>query len=157
MKSITIAGQSFEISEPYEAGHPLTDIEAKRLNQLRGENIANNMRKAVKEAVESGNLNQITKEIADYDATYEFTAVSAGGARRMDPEEREARSLEAFLLARLLLGATAAETPPPAHEGRAAEVLAEIRPELLPERFREEARALRKGVVHRPPEGQNPP
>ena len=93
MKNITIAGEVFEISEPYAEGHVISTIEATRLNQLRGENIANNMRKAVKSAVTANNVAEIRREIVDYDAEYEFTAVVAGGRRTMDPVERECRAI----------------------------------------------------------------
>lgn len=92
MRSITIASHAFDIGEPYVEGHVLSAIEAGKLNQLRGENIANNMRKAVKEADEAGNLNAMAAEITTYDESYEFTTVSAGG-RGMSQEEREARSI----------------------------------------------------------------
>ncbi len=93
MRNITIAGASFEISEPYVEGHVISAIEATRLNQLRGENIANNMRKGVKAAVASDNVDEMRREIVEYDNVYVFTAVSAGGRRTMDPVERECRAI----------------------------------------------------------------
>lgn len=88
-KTITISGQNFEISTPYAEGHTVTAIEAKVLNQTRAENIGNNFRKAVAEAVEKGNLSEVTAAIAAYDAGYTF---SAGGVARVpvDPIEAEA-------------------------------------------------------------------
>ena len=89
-----IAGEKFEVSQPYEEGHTLTIIEAKVLNQVRSENIANNMRKGVKEAVANDTLKEFTKELIKYDNVYEFAMPSAGGGRKtMDPVEREARKL----------------------------------------------------------------
>ena len=108
MKNITIAGEVFEISEPYAEGHVISTIEATRLNQLRGENIANNMRKAVKSAVTANNVAEIRREIVDYDAEYEFTAVVAGGRRTMDPVERESRAIARDSIKKSL----AEESPP---------------------------------------------
>lgn len=93
-KEKIIAGHKFQVSQPYEAGHVLTEIEARVLNQVRSENIANNLRKAVKEAEANGTLDEIAKLVAEYDAQYQFTTPSEGGGRRtLDPVEREARSI----------------------------------------------------------------
>lgn len=93
-KAKIIAGEKFEVSQPYEEGHTLSIIEAKVLNQVRSENIANNMRAAVKEAIFDGTLPAFKKDLAAYDAAYEFSTPSSGGGRTtMDPVEREARKL----------------------------------------------------------------
>jgi hypothetical protein len=93
MKSITINGEAFEVSTPYGAGHQVTEIEAKVLNQTRAENIGNNFRKAVKDAMDKGeNLDAIRAQIVEYDAAYAF---AAGGIARtpIDPIEKEARAI----------------------------------------------------------------
>lgn len=92
-KTKVIAGEEFQVTQPYAAGHTLTEIEAKVLNQVRSENIANNMRKAVKEAIEEGTLDKVRGLVTEYDAQYEFTTPSAGGGRKMDPVEREAHNI----------------------------------------------------------------
>ena len=92
-KTITIAGEQFEVSLPYAEGHACTAAEAKALNQVRSENIRNNMSKIVKEAKENGDLNGATAKVAEYDTGYEFTLASVGGGRKMDPVEKEARVL----------------------------------------------------------------
>lgn len=93
-KTITIAGKTFDVSTPYEEGHTLTAAEAKALNQVRCENIRNNMAKAVKEGVEAGKSDaELAQEVATYDAEYVFTLASTGGRRVMDPVEKEARTL----------------------------------------------------------------
>lgn len=88
-KTISIAGQNFEVSTPFMAGHAINEIEAKVLNQTRAENIGNNFRKAVAAALEKGDLAEVTAAIAEYDAAYTF---SAGGTARtpVDPIEAEA-------------------------------------------------------------------
>jgi hypothetical protein len=53
-KTKTIEGKNFEISQPYEEGHVITAIEARVLNQTRSENIGNNVRAKLKEAIEAG-------------------------------------------------------------------------------------------------------
>lgn len=107
-KTITIQGIEFDVSQPYLAGHPCTEAEAKALNQTRAENIRNNMASKVKAANEAagkdaeGNQNPLDKkalstlatEVAEYDAGYEFTLASVGGGRASrDPIEVEANKI----------------------------------------------------------------
>lgn len=94
-KSITIQGEKFEIDAPYVTGHPLTEIEAKVLNQTRAENVRNNVAALVKEAKEKGTLAEVRAKVAEYDQKYTFTSGAAGGVGRrvMDPVERECRSI----------------------------------------------------------------
>ena len=96
-KEITIAGQTFAVLQPYAAGHVITEAEAKALNQVRAENIRNNMASKVKAAFDGtakeGEPTQdtIAQFVADYDAAYEFTLASVGGGKRStDPNEVEA-------------------------------------------------------------------
>lgn len=103
-KTTIISGQSFEIATPYAAGHVLTEVEAKVLNQTRVENVRNNVAKAVKEAYDSGDETKIAEvrtAVAAYDAEYVFTAGGSRGALatvRLDPVEREARKLAKSIL-----------------------------------------------------------
>ena len=76
-KTISIAGTAFEVSAPYVEGAVLTAAEAKVLNQTRAENIGNNFRKDVKDAIEKGDLASVTAAIAKYDAEYAFTLSNA--------------------------------------------------------------------------------
>lgn len=98
-KTKTIAGLEFTISQPYDEGHVCTAAEAKALNQTRSENIGNNMRKAVEAALEAQDkgdkslINAIHAEVAKYDSEYAFTLANVGASRRLDPVEREARSI----------------------------------------------------------------
>jgi len=96
-KTVTIHGESFELSTPYVAGHVLTEAEAKHLNQTRLENVRNNVAKAVKEATESQDPAKIAEArslVAEYDAKYEFTLAGAGAPRvTLDPVQKEARKL----------------------------------------------------------------
>lgn len=96
-KEITIAGHTFAVLQPYAAGHVITEAEAKALNQVRAENIRNNMASKVKAAFEgTAKEGEPTEEniaqfVADYDASYEFTLASVGGGKRSsDPNEVEA-------------------------------------------------------------------
>jgi len=97
-KTKIIDGESFEITWPYAAGHVLNDAEAKALNQVRSENIGNNLRSAVKEAkekAEKGDANAMTElrtTVAEYDREYTF-ALGGTPARKLDPVEREARNI----------------------------------------------------------------
>ena len=100
MKSITVQGIAVEVSQPYEAGHQITEAEAKALNQVRAENIANNLRKTFKDLLEAagGDTAAVQADaqakVAEYDASYEFTLASVGGgATRLDPLTKECRSI----------------------------------------------------------------
>lgn len=104
-KAKIIAGESFQVSQPYAAGHTLTEVEAKVLNQVRSENIGNNLRELVKEALEArekgdnSKYDALAEAVAKYDAEYTFTSGGGGGvSRKLDPVEREAKSLaEAYV------------------------------------------------------------
>lgn len=92
-KTISISGEKFEVSEPYAEGHLISAIEAKVLNQTRAENIGNNFRSEVKEALTNGHdLTEVRGKLAEYDGQYTF---SMGGSTRqpVDPVEREARKI----------------------------------------------------------------
>lgn len=95
-KEITIAGATFPVTTPYEAGHSITEAEAKALNQVRCENIRNNTAKAVKEALENGG--DASAIVSKYDAEYTFTLGRVGGRRSVDPLERETERLAKALL-----------------------------------------------------------
>jgi hypothetical protein len=90
-KTISIAGQPFELTAPYVAGQTINDAEAKTLNQTRCENIGNNFRKDVKAAVESNDaakLQEVINAVAAYDKTYTFSMTTA--REPVDPVESEA-------------------------------------------------------------------
>lgn len=89
---MSIEGLVFEVSAPYAEGHSITAAEAKALNQMRKENIGNNVRKAIKDL--KGEAETFTEEqaaqaasiVAEKDANYEFTLASARGPSK-DPLE----------------------------------------------------------------------
>lgn len=98
-KSKIINGIAFLISQPYEAGHTLTEIEARVLNQTRSENIGNNVRAKIKEMQEAEKSeDEIRSFVSTVDSEYEFNAVRDGSARVTDPYEREAIKLARDLL-----------------------------------------------------------
>lgn len=82
----TIAGQTFAIYQPYEAGHVLSEGEASQLNQVFAENIRNNRAKWVTELVEAGSFDQDSAQEAldEYMDSYEM-GVRTGGGRIGDP------------------------------------------------------------------------
>jgi hypothetical protein len=100
-KAITIQGLTFEVSQPYAAGHVVTEMEAMALNQTRAENIRNNFAKTVKDAqAEDGSVTDdqkkaLAKELAEYDKQYEF---SVGGGRSLDPIQKEAKIIATQLV-----------------------------------------------------------
>ncbi len=98
-KTKTIEGRNFTSSQPYEEGHVLTAIEARVLNQTRSENIGNNVRGKLKEAIEQGaSDDELTALVAEVDAAYACTAAGTRAAARLDPYEREARKIARELL-----------------------------------------------------------
>lgn len=112
-KEIMIQGLKFTATTPYEAGHQLTEVEAKVLNQTRLENLRNNFASTVKAANEGGEgaptADDLPRLFAEYDGKYTFAMPSTGGgARKLDPVEREARALAIEIIRDNL----AAETPP---------------------------------------------
>ncbi len=93
-KSKIIAGLSFELSQPYVEGQSINAAEAKTLNQVRSENIGNNLRDLVKKAIDAGKTDELAAAVAKYDTDYVFTMASAGGtSKSLDPVERKARSM----------------------------------------------------------------
>src|SRR5690606_9743805 len=93
-KNKKIGDHVFPISQPYEEGHTLTAIEAKVLNQVRAENIGNNVRKKVQELLAEGKTAEAEALVAEKDREYQFTEAAAGGSSRtMDPVEKEARKI----------------------------------------------------------------
>lgn len=103
-KPKVINGISFDILQPYAAGHVLTDIEARVLNQTRAENVGNNVRQKIKDLLEpedgSAPADEATIKsmVAEFDQDYEFRSVSEGGRTSRDPYEVEARKLARELL-----------------------------------------------------------
>ena len=102
-KTITIYEEEFTVTTPYAEGHVVTAAEAKALNQVRAENIANNFRAKIKAAKEEGTLDQVRADLAAYDAEYVFTLASVGGGRApVDPVEREAKSIATQLVTNMI-------------------------------------------------------
>lgn len=113
MKNKVIAGESFQISQPYVAGHTLTEAEAKTLNQVRSENIGNNLREKIKELLDAGKLDEAKALVAERDSTYEFTLATVSAAAKLDPVEKEARAIaKEIVKAKLAEKGLKATTPP---------------------------------------------
>lgn len=97
-KEISIHGEKFTVTTPYVEGHTLSAIEAKVLNQVRAENVANNFRKSIGAALEkpeadrAGAMDAVRTEFTKYEGEYTF---AAGGSTRtpIDPVEREAQAI----------------------------------------------------------------
>lgn len=105
-KTKTIEGKNFEISQPYVEGHTISAIEARVLNQTRSENIGNNIRAKLKEAIANGaSDDELAQMVAELDASYVFTAAGTRAAAKLDPYEKEA-----VKMARELVKANLAET-----------------------------------------------
>lgn len=108
-KTVKIQGVYVDVSQPYEAGHAITEAEAKALNQVRAENIGNNTRAAIKALVDEHNgetegavQTAAQKLVAERDASYEFTMASAGGTTRLDPLTKECRAIaKSFIISKI--------------------------------------------------------
>lgn len=89
--SLSIYGLVFDVTAPYAEGHVLNAAEAKTLNQVRKENIGNNVRKRIADL--KGEAETFTEEqaaeaasiVAEVDTNYEFTLSSARGTTSRDP------------------------------------------------------------------------
>lgn len=96
-----IKGYTFTLSEPFQAGTVITKGEAQALNDLRVENIANNLRKLVNDElallpegtmIAQHRLDEIQARIGEYDRGYQFLEKHTPRDRPGDIE-REARAI----------------------------------------------------------------
>jgi hypothetical protein len=106
----TIAGKQYNIPRPYVAGHVLTAGEASSMNQTLAENVRNNMAKKLEgafegkpateteAAVEPISAEEAQAQVTAYAKEYEF-GERGPSSPRMDPEEKEARSMAATYVA----------------------------------------------------------
>lgn len=98
-KEVRISGEKFELRTPFKAGDVIDEATARQLNQVRLENIGNNYRKRIDEAVEArdngdpSKWNEVVAALAQYDAEYTFAMPGTGTRVVRDPVEREARSI----------------------------------------------------------------
>lgn len=96
-KNKLIDGVTYKITAPYVLGHVVNEAEARVLNQVRSENIGNNLRAKLKELhakVDGGGLQEAIDLVAKTDEDYVFTIANTGsGARKLDPIEREALAI----------------------------------------------------------------
>lgn len=96
MTKINIFNNEFEVPDLYAEGHVCTDLEAKQLNRCLAENVGNNQRKFIKEAIEKdGNVSsEVMATFNEYAAAYRFTEASVGSRRStMTPVEKEAKKI----------------------------------------------------------------
>ena len=112
--SIQIAGESFNVPQPYTAGHVLTANEASSLNQTYAENVRNNMASKVKAHKEAGTFaaDVFQGTVDDYCDSYEF-GQRTGGGRSGDPVKTEAMSITRDLIRQAISKAAAADSSKP--------------------------------------------
>ena len=80
-KTISIYDIEFKVPQPYSEGHVLTAIEAKQLNQVFAENIANNQRAAIKKAIAREGITVDQLDIVEINEA--FAAVSLASTREL--------------------------------------------------------------------------
>lgn len=126
--TIRIYENDFQVPAPYAEGHPLSAVEAKVLNRVFAENIANNQRKAIKEALEADGITAAVRQDFDsYAAEYQFTEAAAGSGRAtMTPLEKEAKKIATALVNKHLRDTDRkkADVDKDAYDARVAEVAA---------------------------------
>lgn len=104
MTNIRISGFAFSFPSRYTSGEVLGEAEAHALNQLRAENISNNVSGWVKEALRASGgdlgeaqLEDLSRRIADYARAYQFrgppAARQGSAASAMDELYEEARAI----------------------------------------------------------------
>lgn len=136
---------SFLVGSPFAEGHKLTANEAEALNQLRAENIRNNVKKLVDRATKQlppgevlapAELSELNDRVARYISGYEFgSGSSPNGGVRQTAFEAELRSIASDRLDTQLRAAGVALSPE-AYEAeiekitREAEVIDEARARL---------------------------
>lgn len=86
-----IAGETYEVSEPYAEGHKLTAIEANCLNGLRAENIGHIIRVTLKEMTEAS-PEERQAFVTSHDKKYTLQA-RGGGRGAGDPVVSEALAM----------------------------------------------------------------
>ena len=92
-RNVTIQGVVVEVSAPYAEGHTVNGREANALNQVRSENVGNNLRTRIKEAQSAGaEQSAIQAIVTEYDKTYDL-ATAPVPTTRLDPVQKEARDL----------------------------------------------------------------
>lgn len=85
MQFISLAGNQYAIKAPYAEGHTLTANEAHALNQLRAENVRNNMNAQFKKAAEENKELPTADDVSAYDDAYEFGSKKSRIATSVDP------------------------------------------------------------------------
>jgi hypothetical protein len=112
--SIMIAGDNYNVPQPYTAGHVLTANEASSLNQTYAENVRNNMAGKAKALKEAGTWSQdvFQGQVDDYTADYEF-GQRTGGGRSGDPVMTEAMSITRDLVRQAISKANQADSTKP--------------------------------------------
>lgn len=117
-KTKTINGVAFLISQPYEAGQTIGEAEARALNQVRSENIGNNVRAKLKELQDAGaDQAQLEAVVSERDAEYVLTVGNVGEGRKLDPIEREADKIAREIIKGKLAETGRKLTVPPTQEG----------------------------------------
>lgn len=93
--SISIFDNEVRVPNLYQEGHTLTALEAKVLNRCRAENVGNNVRSKIKDAIAAGTVNEAIAAAESYASEYQFTEAAAGGSSRakLTPLETECKRL----------------------------------------------------------------
>jgi hypothetical protein len=109
-RDIKIQDIQFTLEDRYAEGHTLTANEALQLNQVRAENIGNNLRSKIKaalaledEAAKATAMEAVRAEFDEYAKSYEFGAtVRRSATVQQSPLEKAAEKLaKAVLIANL--------------------------------------------------------
>lgn len=104
MLTTKIQGQVFEVSAPYNEGHSVTAKEAEVLNRVRAENIGNNMRGQVNEALGEADSDTLDEKqhkamqdaVTEYDNIYSFSMTRTRAATNPLDAERKRIAVKAI-------------------------------------------------------------
>lgn len=130
MRQKIINGTAFELSDPYSEGHVCNVAEARVLNQVRSENIGNNLRSKIKDLLDAGDTLGAQAAVAEADKLYTFNhATVTATSKKIEPVEREALTIARDVIKRKLAETgRKIDSPPDGHtdESWAAHVDAAI-------------------------------
>jgi len=97
VRTLIIQGVTFNMTERYAEGHPLTAKEAGVMNQTLAENLRNNFAKTVIASNEKAEgaipASRLQEAFDEYAAEYEFATKRTGSTKGLDPIEKEALRL----------------------------------------------------------------
>jgi hypothetical protein len=101
-QEIVVNGKTFSVIAPYTEGHVLTPQEAEAFNNLRKENVRNNINALMKRTADEEHRVLTQEDVTKYDLEYSFGSRSRRAAFT-DPVTREEQKLTKAAVQRALM------------------------------------------------------